>query len=128
MSDDPLPPIDEMMEVDTAYGRLPLWKAKALMVGRIQHVLNDAVQSSTAPVDERPPALAADAEPDPIELLRKWSRIRELQKMAQRCDELLERYDLLEQRQRLKDAAKAALMEAEALYTAPEDDETTTFH
>jgi hypothetical protein len=62
MSNEPIvPPIDEMMEVDTAMGRLPLWKAKALMVGRIQHVLNDAVQASTAPADERPPPPAADA-------------------------------------------------------------------
>jgi hypothetical protein len=129
MSNDPiLPPIDDMLEVDTAYGRLPLWKAKALMVGRIQHVLNDAVQQTTAPADERPPPLAADAAPDPLELLRKWGRIRELRKMAERCDELLQRYDLLEQRERLKATAHAALMAAEALYTAPEDDETATFH
>jgi hypothetical protein len=39
--------------------------------------------------------------------------------MAQRCDELLERYDLLEQRERLKAAAHAALMKAEAEFTAP---------
>jgi hypothetical protein len=56
-------------------------------------------------------------------LLRKLGRIRELQQMAQRCDELLERYDLLEQRDRLKAAAHQAMMEAEALYTAPEDDD-----
>jgi hypothetical protein len=124
MSDDPIiPPIDEMMEVDTAFGRIPLWKAKALMIGRIQHVLNDAVQQSTAPKDEQPPALAADDSSRLLKLLAKRARLREYRDMLNRCDALLERYDLLEQRDRLKQAAAKALHDAEALFTSPEDDD-----
>jgi hypothetical protein len=97
MSDDPiLPPIDD---VQTPWGVLPRWKARALALAEIQSVINDAAKTPLTDED-KPPPLAADAEPDPLELLRSLGRIRELQRMAQRCDELLERYDLLEQRQR----------------------------
>jgi hypothetical protein len=70
MSNDPIvPPLDGTMEIDTAMGRLPLWKAKALMIGRIQHVINDAAaaahcdqpQTTRADPEDEPPPLAADA-------------------------------------------------------------------
>jgi hypothetical protein len=121
MSDDPiLPPNDDMIDVQTPWGLLPRWKARALAIGEIQAVINDAADQ---PSNEKPAPLTAD-QSDPIELLRKLGKVRELRRMAERCDELLERYDLLEQRERLKAAAHDALMKAEAEFTpepSPED-------
>jgi hypothetical protein len=97
-----------MADVQTHWGILPRWKARALALAEIQTVVNDAADPPEEPEEEGP---------DPMELLRKWGRIRELQKMAQRCDELLERYDLLEQRERLRAAAHDALMAAEKEFT-----------
>jgi hypothetical protein len=111
MSDEPIPPIDDMADVQTPWGILPRWKARALALAEIQTVINDAAEPPTEPAEEQGP--------DPLEMLRKLGRIRELQRMAQRCDALLERYDLLEQRERLKAAAHAALMAAEKEFTAP---------
>jgi hypothetical protein len=96
-----------MADVQTPWGVLPRWKARALAISQIQTVINDAADQPE-PEEEGP---------DPMELLRKWGKIRELQRMAQRCDELLERYDLLEQRERLKAAAHDALMAAEKEFT-----------
>jgi hypothetical protein len=107
-----------MEDVQTQWGILPRWKARALALAEIQAVINDAAETPLTD-EEKPPPLAADESPDPLEQLRRLGKIRELQKMAQRSDELLERYELLEQRQRLKDAANAALMAAEKEFTAP---------
>ena len=114
MSDEPiLPPIDEMMEVDTAYGRIPLWKAKALMVGRIQYVLNDAAEAKHPLTDEeKPPPLAADA--DQLAGLRRVARLRDYRDIIARCDALLARYDALERKDAAKKAAAKALRDAEA--------------
>jgi hypothetical protein len=74
MSDNPItPPLDDLEDVMTSYGLIPRWKARALALGELQAVINDAVaqvraddakddrpQLETAPPKHKPPALAAD--------------------------------------------------------------------
>jgi hypothetical protein len=68
-----------MEEVLTSWGKLPRWKARCMALGEIQAVMNDAetqvradsakvarqradvAQLDTAPPEDKPPPLAADA-------------------------------------------------------------------
>jgi hypothetical protein len=66
------PPIaDDMEDVQTSWGILPRWKARALALGEIQAVVNElradsaaGTASKLAPEDKAPP-LAADADEPP---------------------------------------------------------------
>jgi hypothetical protein len=77
MSDVPLPPLSDLMDVDTTWGRIPLWKARAMRLAYTQTAMPIATRAddaATAPAivpakrkgngmsDERkPPPLKADA-------------------------------------------------------------------
>jgi hypothetical protein len=108
------PPARDLEEVNTEWGRLPRWKARALALGEIQAVLNEAgvradgvaPATTSAPPDELPPRPVADATtnvraggltPDDLELIERA------------VDDLETRLDAMEQRQR----AYAALLDAE---------------
>jgi hypothetical protein len=120
-----VPPLDDLMDVDTPWGRMPLWKCRAMSIAYTQTAIADsAVGQQKTPVkdEDQPPRLAADT--DPLASLRRLKTLRERRDILRRCDALEERHALFEQRERLKMAAHAALMAAETAYTAPpsEDD------
>ncbi|HZZ25519.1 MAG TPA: hypothetical protein VFE60_24520 [Roseiarcus sp.] len=72
----PLPLAADMEDVQTTWGILPRWKARALALGEIQAVVNalhgdvtirndDGVGASALRESDKPPRLAADEEPEP---------------------------------------------------------------
>jgi hypothetical protein len=122
MSNEPiLPPNDDMAEVQTHWGVLARWKARALAIAEIQTVINDAAEEPTAPSDDKPPPLAADTKiADAVARMKRRQYYKDL---YSRCDAVEQRLDILAAKDKAKKAAHAALMAAEAAFTAPEKDD-----
>jgi hypothetical protein len=124
MTDTPItPPANDLDDVLTPWGVLPRWKARALAIAELQTIVNDAAEEAAPRTllrdEDKPPPLAADRA-DPMDHLRRVMRVRELRRLGERCDALLERYDLLEKRDALKRVAAEALRAAEERFTTPD--------
>jgi hypothetical protein len=129
MAELPPPPIAEDMEdVQTSWGILPRWKARALCLAEIQTVLDaaarndavtrndDAAGASALSEEQKPPPLDADAE-EP----RKPTIDPEVMKMIEdRIDDLTARMDALERR-RAAEAALEALEDEIERMQSPKD-------
>ena len=70
MADQPwtVPPLNDLMDVDTRWGRMPLWKCRAMSLAYTQTAIADAADTkddqpltTRADPKEEPPPLAADA-------------------------------------------------------------------
>jgi hypothetical protein len=124
------PPSDDLQDVQTAWGTMPRWKARALALGEMQAVLNEhtradaGVGPQVTPLtdEQKPPRLAADekqaAEIDP----------ETLQQIEEACDRLDERLTAFEAR---RDAERklAELEDAlEATGIAPDEDRQIELH
>jgi hypothetical protein len=60
-----VPPLSDLMEVDTQWGRMPLWKCRAMSLAYTQRAIADAADDQPqTPADPKdaPPPLAADAD------------------------------------------------------------------
>jgi hypothetical protein len=106
------PPIDDLEDVQTAWGLMPKWKARALALGEIQAVVNAAARNDAL---ERK---AADAAAQRKAAAHALERHEHYQRLYARLDAAEARCDALLEREKAKQAAHAALMAAEALYTA----------
>jgi hypothetical protein len=117
MVDHPItPPPDDLEDVMTPWGRLPRWKARAMALGEIQQVINDAAAGA-----KKPPPLAADtAIADAVARVKRRQYYADL---YQRCDALEARCDALARKDAAKKKAAQALRDAEEKFTAPEDDD-----
>jgi hypothetical protein len=126
----PLPLAADMEDVQTAWGILPRWKARALALGEIQSVVNalhdnvtirnDAAHVGASELGEetKPPPLAADdAEPEPV------IDPDVLDAIESKIDELAARMDGLERRKAAEDALLALEDEIERMYPPSEDDD-----
>jgi hypothetical protein len=105
----PVSPADEFVTVDTQYGPMEKWKARALAIGwfqrAVQEVRDDSVDVTPLKEEDKPPPLAADEEEPSGSLTDD-----ELQAIEEACDQLSRRLDALEARRR----AERALLDAEA--------------
>jgi hypothetical protein len=124
MADPVMPPADDLVDVQTSWGVMPKWKARALALAEIQTVVAQATRNDAL---EREAAVAAHA--------RK--RAQYYRDLYDRCDRAEARCDALLAKEKIKQAAvalrreaearaEAALLAAEAAYTAepdPNDDE-----
>jgi hypothetical protein len=115
----PTPPLDDLADVQTSWGVMPRWKAKALALGEIQAVLREAIaddavraDDAATPLADKPsrskgmrdedkaPPLAADADRiDPGVLAMIHAAI----------DALEQRLEALEEGQRRERAIDAAM-------------------
>jgi hypothetical protein len=108
------PPAHDLEDVNTEWGRLPRWKARALALGEIQAILNEAgvradgvaPASETAPPDQLAPPVVADDMPVGATGLTG----DDLAAIEAAVDDLENRIGAMERRQ----AAYAALLDAEA--------------
>jgi hypothetical protein len=128
----PLPLAADMEDVQTTWGILPRWKARALALGEIQAVVNELrggvttradsahVGASSLTEEDKPPPLAADAEePEPV------IDPDVLDAIESKLDELAVRMDRLERRKAAEDALLALEDEIEKMYPASDDDDMT---
>ena len=115
-----IPPAGDLEQVETSWGKMDRWKARALALAEIQTVVNEVAQL---------PHRRADAveNDDPSAALRRGFRdavaqirsIRDRQMIMRKLDELENRIDTVAKRE----AAYDALLKAEALFTSSDDDE-----
>jgi hypothetical protein len=114
---------------------MPRWKARALALAEIQAVVReaeartdtsahttrraDALGNQTPPADA--PATLARQFRDSVEEIR---RVRDRLELHRKLDELESRIDALACQER----ARQALLEAEAIFTSPDDDPDATRH
>ena len=125
------PPVGDMEDVQTSWGIMPRWKARALALAEIQSVVREALadgkttRRADALGNQTPPADA------PATLARKFRdsmeeahRIRDRLDLHRKLDELESRIDALA----LQERGRQALLEAEAIFTSPEDDDNATRH
>jgi hypothetical protein len=125
------PPSEDLADVETSWGTMPRWKARALALSEIQSVVREALADTTtkttrrADANQTPPADApatlAQAFRDSVDEIR---RVRDRLELHRKLDELESRIDALACQQR----ARQALLEAEAIFTSPEDDPDATRH
>ena len=121
----PRPIAEDMEDVQTSWGILPRWKARALALAEIQTVINavgrddsTGVGASALGEPDVSPPLAVDAEPvnptiDP-----------EVMKMIEdRIDDLTARMDALERRRAAEAALEALETEIERMYPPKEGDD-----
>jgi hypothetical protein len=115
------PPADDLQDIQTSWGKIPRWKARALALAEIQSVVNDAAEAA-APDAKKPPPLKADTViADAIASRKRHQYYADL---YSRCDALERRLDILASKDKAKRAAHAALMAAEAAFTAePSEDD-----
>jgi hypothetical protein len=125
MTDPIKPPEDDLTEVQTSWGKLPRWKARALALGEIQAVVNDAAELAAHEREEakrRDEAARRKAAAHALARAEYYRNLHDrLNRAEARCDALLEK-------EKAKHAAHAALMAAEAACTAepdPEEEETS---
>ena len=112
----PHPPPDQMEVVQTKWGPMERWRAVALCIGEISRVVDDAAAAKQPLTDEdKPPPLAADTIADA-------ERRQYHADLYKRCDTFERRVDILAAKDKAKKAAHAALLAAEAAFTAQEDD------
>jgi hypothetical protein len=127
----PLPLAADMEDVQTAWGILPRWKARALALGEIQVVVNElhggmttradsAAGNASAPgYETKPPPLAADeAEDEPPAVDPDL-----LDAVEAKLDELAGRMDRLERTKRAEQALLALEDEIERRYPLSDDDD-----
>jgi hypothetical protein len=126
------PPIAaDMEDVQTSWGILPRWKARALALGEIQAVVNELHGGVTTRADsaatgasalgetDKPPPLAADeAEDEPPAIDPDV-----LDAIESKIDELAARMDRLERTKRAEEALLALEDEIERRYPPSEDDD-----
>jgi hypothetical protein len=127
------PPSEDLADVETSWGTMPRWKARALALSEIQSVVREAEGLSNAKTTRRGDALGNQTPPidTPNTLARQFRdsmaearRIRDRLELHQKLDELEARIGTLDLQQR----AKQALVEAEAIFTSPEDEPDATRH
>jgi hypothetical protein len=124
-----IPPAGDMDQVETSWGTMDRWKARALALAEIQSVVREATADKTRRADalgnQTPPADApatlAREFKDSVEEIR---RVRDRLDLHRKLDELENRIDALACQER----ARRALLEAEALFTSPEDEPDATRH
>ena len=121
------PPAGDMEDVETSWGTLPRWKARALALSEIQSVVrearakpprraDDALGNQTPPSDT-PETLAQDFR----DAVAQVQRIRDTQAIMAKLDELEARMDAFA----CKERAKQALLDAEEVFTSADDDSET---
>jgi hypothetical protein len=94
---DPLPPLDDLLGVTTPWGRMQLWKARAMCLAYTQTVIADA---DTTPLrdEDKPPELAADpVEPSPV-------TAEQIATLEAKVDELTARFNRWEAEKRAERA------------------------
>jgi hypothetical protein len=118
-----------MEDVQTSWGILPRWKARALALAEIQTVVNavrddgavirnDSAGASQPGEEDKPPRLAAD------EQLPAPAIDPEVMKMIEdRIDDLTARMDALERRRAAEEALTALEDEIERMYPPKEGDD-----
>jgi hypothetical protein len=127
------PPIAEDMEdVQTSWGILPRWKARALALAEIQTVVDalhgdmtvrndDAAHASELGPEDLPPRLAADRDADEPPSPAIDPDV--LAFIEAKIDELTERMDALERRRAAEEALLALEDEIERMYPPSRDDD-----
>jgi hypothetical protein len=124
-----------MEDVQTSWGILPRWKARALALAEIQTVVNAATRNDAVTRDDdgagasqlreeqKPPPLTADAEnPEPRPV--KPTIDADVMKMIEdRIDDLTARMDALERRRAAEEALTALEDEIERMYPPKEGDD-----
>ena len=125
----PRPIAEDMEDVQTSWGILPRWKARALALAEIQTVVNavrddgavirnDSAGASQPGEEDKPPRLAAD------EQLPAPAIDPEVMKMIEdRIDDLTARMDALERRRAAEEALTALEDEIERMYPPKEGDD-----
>jgi hypothetical protein len=102
--------------VQTHWGPMERWRAVAMCIGEVSHVINDAARNDAA--TKRDAQRRADA-------AHALARHEHYQKLYARCDALEARCDrLLAREKEMRQArarADAAMREAEDRYTSPPD-------
>jgi hypothetical protein len=134
----PIGPNDELVTVDTQFGPMEKWKARALSIGWFQRQLQTARDDSAAQDDQplttamgseeqEPPALAADTTAPQARTGQLSAE--DIKHIEDACDKLSQRLDALEQRQRaenaLIDAEEQVALELEKLGHPSDYDRTT---
>jgi hypothetical protein len=112
----PRPPADDMEDVQTAWGILPRWKARALCLGEVRRaIMNDDAAVATQGAsqlseEEKPPPLVADTEkspePDPNPMVEP--------DIVAKVDELIARFDRYVQLKRAETALEDTERQVEA--------------
>jgi hypothetical protein len=118
----PISPADEFVTVDTSFGPMEKWKARALAIGwfqrQVQTVRDDSIGLATTPLpdEHKPPPLAAD-EDEPARSALSEEELAEIEDAVDRLDA---RLTMLERRR----AAEAALetLEDEVERLTPSDE------
>ena len=121
------PPADDLVDVQTSWGVLPRWKARALALAEIQSVVREArADTARSEGNQTPPADTPDTLARQFrDSMEQAHRIRDRLELGRKLDELESRIDALA----LQERARQALLEAEALFTSPpEDDPDATRH
>jgi hypothetical protein len=125
-----------MEDVQTSWGLLPRWKARALALAEIQTAVdamtrdddvmirNDSAGASALGEPDKPPPVAAD-----VEEPRKPTIDPDVMKMIEdRIDELTARMDALERRRAAEEALLALEGEIERMYPPKEGDDDLTLN
>jgi hypothetical protein len=126
------PPSEDLEQVETTWGKMDRWKARALALAEIQGVLRealadgkttrraDSLSNQTPPPADAPSTLARQFR----DSMAEARRIRDRLDLHRKLDELEARIDALA----CQESARQALLEAEALFTSPEDEPDATRH
>src|ERR1700733_8042184 len=128
------PPSEDLADVETSWGTMPRWNARALALSEIQAIVREAeARADTTTKTRRADALGNQTPPSdtPATLARQFRdsveeirRVRDRLELHRKLDELESRIDALACQRR----ARQALLEAEAIFTSPEDDPDATRH
>lgn len=126
-----IPPIDaadEFATVETRYGPMDKWKARALSIGWFQRmadsVRNDATDVTPVRDEDKPPPVVADAKNEDKETETRLDAAW-LKRVEDMVSQLDVRLGILEARKRAEQALEDAEAEVERMMP-PDDDET--FH
>ena len=114
-----IPPAGDMEQVETSWGKMDRWKARALALAEIQTVVREARADTTkaSGLGNQTPATLARKFRDSVDQIRQ---IRDKLDMARKLDELEARIDALTFAER----ARQALLDAEAEFTSDDTDAT----
>jgi hypothetical protein len=108
----PSPPQADLEDIMTSWGKMPRWKARALAIGEIQAVFNDAAKATNKPAPDVN-TLIADA------LAVADKRRAYYKDLYDRCDAAEARCDALLAKDKAKKNAAKALADAEEKFTEP---------
>jgi hypothetical protein len=121
----PISPADEFVTVDTSFGPMEKWKARALAIGwfqrAVQEVRDDSVEAAPITEEQKPPDLAAD-ESEPVLSDEDLGRINDA------CDAIEARLDRLERRRAAEAVLEALEDEVERMTPEGERDDDATMH